>query len=113
MMPESSQLLEELISIGNTDAKIVLITNASMVNYGNKNIIELIKKFRRSVIMLSVDGIGPAHEWLRSGKKDWPKVKQVIKDYTSLANNNSVSFHVGVSWMNMWHSEKFVREYSI
>ena len=56
---ESSQLLEELISIGNTDAKIVLITNASMVNYGNKNIIELIKKFKRLVIMLSVDGIGP------------------------------------------------------
>ena len=111
MMPGTYQLLEELISIGNTDAKIVLITNASMANYGNKNIIELIKKFKRSVIMLSVDGIGHAHEWLRSGKSDWLKVKQVIKDYTSFANYDSVHFHVGVSWMNMWHLEKFVREY--
>ena len=111
MMSGTYQLLEELISIGNTDAQITLLTNASMVNYGNKNIINYLKKFKKSIILLSVDGIGHAHEWLRSGKKDWLKVKQVIKDYTSLANYDSVRFHTGVSWMNMWHLEKFVREY--
>ena len=113
MMPGTYQLLEELISIGNTDAKIVLITNASMVNYGKKNIIDLLKQFPNVAISLSIDGIGPQHEWLRSGKQDWAKVKKIIHEYykLSIQNNFYLTFHTGVSWMNMWHLEEFIKKY--
>jgi len=63
--------------------------------------------------MLSVDAIGLQHEWLRSGKQDWPKVKGIIDEYTTICkqNNMSLLFHTGVTWMNMWHLEKFIKEY--
>jgi len=113
MMAGTYQLLEELIAIGNTDVTINLITNASVITYGKKNIIDLLKKFKKVVIMLSVDAIGLQHEWLRSGKQDWPKVKGIIDEYTTICkqNNMSLLFHTGVTWMNMWHLEKFIKEY--
>lgn len=113
MMPGTYQLLEELISIGNTDAKVNMITNASVLNYGKKNIIDLLKQFPNVAISLSIDGIGPQHEWLRSGKQDWAKVENIINEYhkLSIQNNFYLTFHTGVSWMNMWHLEKMINKF--
>ncbi len=113
MMPGTYQLLEELIAIGNTNIKINLITNASVLNYGKKNIIDLLKQFSNVAISLSIDGIGQQHEWLRSGKQDWDKVEAVIDEYTKIAKEKNfyLFFHTGVSWMNMWHLEKMIKKF--
>lgn len=113
MMAGTYQLLEELIAIGNTRAKINLITNASVLTYGKKNIIDLLQHFSRVIINLSIDGIGLQHEWLRSGKQDWDKVKTVIDEYTKIAKQKRflLYFHTGVSWMNMWHLEDMIAQY--
>ena len=56
MMAGTYQLLEELIAIGNTKAKINLITNASVLTHGKKNIIDLLQHFSRVII-------NPKYRW--------------------------------------------------
>ena len=113
IMSGTYQILEEMIRIKNIDCSIVLITNASFITHGNKNIIELLKHFNNVNINLSIDGIEDAHAWLRSGKNDWKQVEQNISQYIDVGkqNNWNIFFHTGISWMNMYHVEKLIRKY--
>lgn len=118
IMPGTYQLLEEMIRIGNTDITISLITNASMLKYGKKDLLELLSKFtsktgRNIRIQLSLEGMGLAHEWQRSGVSDWDKIAYNLEQFWIYANqyNWKLNFHSGISWMNMYHLADFVRAY--
>jgi len=113
IMPGTYQILEEMINVGNTNCSVSLITNASFVSHGKKNIIELLGRFKTVNINLSIDGIEDAHAWLRAGKDDWHQVEKNIDEYILQAtkNNWNICMHTSVSWMNMYHVEKLIRKY--
>ena len=113
-MPGTYQLLEELIKIGNTSCQISLITNGTTVKFGNKDLLKLFTNFKGlTKIQVSLDGMGKAHEWLRSGKEDWDIIKNnlvLFKEYAD-ANNWHINFHTGISWMNLYNLAEFILEY--
>lgn len=114
IMPGTYQLLEELIKIGNTSCQISLITNGTTVKFGNKDLLKLFTNFKGlTKIQVSLDGMGKAHEWLRSGKEDWDIIKNnlvLFKEYAD-ANNWHINFHTGISWMNLYNLAEFILEY--
>ena len=117
IMPGTYQLLEEMIKIGNTDVTISLITNASMLKYGKKDLLKLLSQFgndnRAIRIQLSLEGMGLAHEWQRSGVSDWDKISHNLEQFWLYAKEYGwkLNFHSGISWINMYHLADFVRAY--
>ena len=113
IMPGTYQLLEELIRVKNK-SEISLITNATTVKYGQKDLLELLKNFGGIVrIQMSMEGMGDVHEWSRSGKEDWHEIAENIDKFYEYgqANNWRINFHSGISWMNMYHLADFILAY--
>ena len=114
IMAGTYQLLEELIKIGNTSLFISLVTNATKMNHGKYNLMELLENFCNVKIQLSVEGMGDRHAWARSGKDDWDLIEQNIDkftEYTSKLVTRKLNFHTGISWMNMFHLADFIDAY--
>ena len=84
-------ILEQLISIGNTDCFISLVTNGSIeLNQKQQTIL---KQFKNLNICLSIDGIGPVFEYLRYPLK-WTSILENIKLYRDLGIQLSVSYTI-------------------
>ena len=117
IMPGTYQMLEELINIGNLDLQLILVTNASKVEYGKYNILSLLENFKHVDIGISAESMGTKHDWQRAGKTDWDNVAENIEKYKSFcqtAPNNvrrEAYFHVGISWVNLWHLPSFIQAY--
>ena len=113
IMPGTYQLLEELVRVGNTDCQISMITNATTVKFGKKDLFGLLKNFPKTKITLSIDGIGLAHEWLRSGKSDWPDIQKNIELFKQHSKQNKwrIKFHSGLSWMNLYNMGELILQY--
>ena len=113
IMPGTYQLLEELVIVGNTNCQISMITNATTVKFGKKDLFGLLKNFPKTKITLSIDGIGLAHEWLRSGKSDWPDIEKNIELFKQHSKENGwrIIFHSGLSWMNLYNMGELILQY--
>jgi radical SAM protein with 4Fe4S-binding SPASM domain len=87
MMPEHWQILDMLVENNRFDVKLSYNTNASVLTYQKKNIIDYWKKwkFGKLEVWPSIDEIGKRAELIRAGTV-WHKVEANLKELASLEN---------------------------
>lgn len=83
------EILEKLISFGNTECVISIITNGSIAL--SKKHIDALSQFKKVIVCLSIDGIGPVFEYMR-----WPlKWDSLLKNLELFRTKN---FEISVSY---------------
>ena len=87
MMPEHWQILDMLVENNRFDVKLSYNTNASVLTYQKKNIIDYWKKwkFGKLEVWPSIDEIGARAELIRAGTV-WHKVEDNLKELALLEN---------------------------
>ena len=87
MMPEHWQILDMLVKNKRFDVRISYNTNASMLSYGKKNVLDYWKQWEdwKLEVWPSIDEIGERAELIRSGTV-WHKVEENLKKITALDN---------------------------
>ena len=83
--------LQHLISVGNTDCFISIVTNGS-VELSDQQL-AILKQFENLNFCLSIDGVGPVFEYLRYPLK-WSRLLSNIKLYRSLGIHLSASYTI-------------------
>lgn len=96
-------ILEKLISEGNTKCFISIVTNGSISLTTHQ--INLLKKFNKLNICLSIDGVGPSFEYMRYPCK-WEVLLTNLKTFKSITNNISVSCMI--SNLNVYYYSEIV-----
>lgn len=107
---EHYEILDQLISLGNTDLAISYNTNLSMLSYKKTNVIDKWNQFSNVTVGASIDGSGPVAEYLRHGtiwndildniydiKKHAPHVKLLITSTIAFLNIENV-----IDLQNTW-----------
>lgn len=77
--PEVSLILENLISNNKTDIELVITTNST--NY-NRKFYSLLEKFKSVTLRFSIDGAGPAYEYIRTNAS-WKKTSRNVENILS------------------------------
>lgn len=87
LMPEHWQILDMLVEKKRFDVKLSYNTNASVLSYGKKNIIDYWSQwqFGKLEVWPSIDEIGERAELIRSGTV-WSKVEENLKELAKHAN---------------------------
>lgn len=87
LMPEHWQILEMLVENNRFDVKINYNTNASILEYGKKNVLDYWQQWDKWKIEVwpSIDEIDQRAELIRSGTV-WPKVQENIIKMSQLSN---------------------------
>lgn len=87
MMPEHWQTLDMLVENKRFDVRICYNTNASILTYGGKNVLDYWKLWDESKMEVwpSIDEIGERAELIRSGTV-WSKVENNLRQITALDN---------------------------
>jgi MoaA/NifB/PqqE/SkfB family radical SAM enzyme len=99
IMEEQWRLLDMLVERNLTDIELFYSTNATMLTFKGRNILDLWKKFKNVHLSLSIDGEGPAFEYVRNRGK-WADVEQNLKDINAAGIKNWV--HPTVSILNIY-----------
>jgi sulfatase maturation enzyme AslB (radical SAM superfamily) len=81
-------ILEELVSLGNTDCFISLVTNGSISI--NQKHLSLLSRFKNINICVSIDGIGTRFEYIRWPLK-WNQLEHNLRQFDQITQNLSVS----------------------
>jgi len=100
VIEEHFQILEHLIKIGRTDARLWFHTNGSTLGPPQKNILDYLKHFKNVRVSFSQDGIGERGGYVRHGYSDEKFIKHVrtLKEVVQ-----QVSFGVCAHGLNVWH----------
>ena len=111
MISETFELLDKLIEIGrNTEVKLWLVSNCSLLQYKDKHIFDYLKHFKEVMFQVSLDGANTKGEYIRQGM-DWPTVSTNIRklyEY-SLENNNIMILINYTLWpLNSFHLDEFI-----
>ena len=87
MMPEHWQILDMLVENEKFDVKISYNTNASVLSYNKKNVLDYWSKWNpgRIEVWPSIDEIGDRAELIRAGTV-WSKVEENLKEMSKLDN---------------------------
>lgn len=87
MMPEHWQILDMLVENKKFDVRICYNTNASVLTYGGKNVLDYWKLWDewKMEVWPSIDEIGERAELIRSGTV-WSKVESNLKQISALEN---------------------------
>jgi len=95
LMPEHWQILDMLVEKERFDVKLSYNTNASVLSYGKKNIIDYWSKwqFGKLEVWPSIDEIGERAELIRSGTV-WSKVEENLKE---LAKHDNIILRPGLT----------------
>jgi sulfatase maturation enzyme AslB (radical SAM superfamily) len=93
---EFVEFLEQCVALEKTQYHLVVNTNA--VSY-NQKIFNLLSQFSNLHLQFSLDGFGPANDYIRWPSK-WGKVIHNIKELAVIAK--SISFNVTVSIYNIF-----------
>ena len=84
-------ILERLITVGNTDCFVSVVTNGSItLNQGQKEILSLFKNLN---ICLSIDGVGKVFEYLRYPLQ-WDVLLANLNFFRSITKNVSASYTI-------------------
>jgi sulfatase maturation enzyme AslB (radical SAM superfamily) len=83
------EILQKLVDCGNTECVISFVTNGSI--WPSPERLELLKKFPKLIISLSIDGIGSVFEYLRY-PLSWDSVVDNINKWKSLGVELGVSY---------------------
>ncbi len=82
------EILERLIELGNYDCFISIVTNGSLALSNKQK--EILSKFKKLNICISIDGTGSVFEYLRYPLK-WGTLQSNITEFKKLTSNISVS----------------------
>lgn len=95
LMPEHWQILDMLVERKRFDVKLSYNTNASVLSYGKKNIIDYWSQwqFGKLEVWPSIDEIGERAELIRSGTV-WSKVEENLKE---LAKHDNIILRPGLT----------------
>jgi organic radical activating enzyme len=91
-------ILDELLKRNKTDIPLRYNTNASNLNYKNKDIIKLWKNFKSVEVYASIDHYGDRAEYIRHGT-DWGIVENNLKTMQDIENIH-MGYSVVVSTLN-------------
>lgn len=61
-----------------THIELLYVTNGTMLSFKKYNILEMWKKFKKVIVIVSTDGVGEQYEYFRTGAK-WATVERNIK----------------------------------
>lgn len=103
------RLLDLLIAKKRTDVLLSYNTNLTHLVFQNRNIVDLWRKFDRVQLGASIDGVGAAAGYLRSGS-DWNVVKNNLLSITSSLNNVSLNIFPTVGVLNCFHLPELLSE---
>ena len=92
LMPEFTKFLTTAIEKNRTDIELKIITNATNVN---KNILNLLTKFKNISFTLSLDGYGSVNRYIR-WPSDWDTIVKNIKKLKSITSNINVNVTVSI-----------------
>lgn len=101
--PEHWQLLQRLVD-DNKSQQISLLysTNLTTIRYKDLNIVDLWSKFKSVNIQCSVDAVGQALEYIRSGS-DWSRINSNLQSLQELKHSNiSIKLTPVISVLNFW-----------
>jgi radical SAM protein with 4Fe4S-binding SPASM domain len=105
-MDEHYEVLEYLISIGNTDVNLSYNTNFSTLRYKRYNIIEIWNKFRKVDVWASLDGMGERGDYQRKGQR-WKEIETSIRLIQNQCSAVVFGIDVTVSVLNIFHIPEF------
>ena len=97
-------LLERMIQMGKTDVSLIYTTNIQQLPM--PRLMELLIKFKKVKISLSIDGIGPVFEYMRWPGK-WTKTLDTIKRL-KLVPNFQLSVYSTISNMNVFYFDQVI-----
>jgi MoaA/NifB/PqqE/SkfB family radical SAM enzyme len=102
---EHWELLEEMNNKGHSQhISLVYNTNMSTLKFKDKNILDLWKNFKSVTVMASIDAVGTAFDYIRSGG-DWSTVEQnliQLKNFQQQHANLKIKISTTVSILNIW-----------
>jgi radical SAM protein with 4Fe4S-binding SPASM domain len=100
-------ILEHLISIGNTHVEIEYNTNLSSLRYKDKSIIDLWKHFSNVNINASIDSWGDRAEYIREGT-NWNEIEKNIRTIQSEAPHVKLNTGSVISIFNIYTIPEFL-----
>jgi organic radical activating enzyme len=111
LMEEHYNILEELLKRGRTDVRLIYNTNFTHTDLKGRSVFEYWKQFSSVAVGASLDGMGPAAEYIRKGTR-WYDVVQ--NRHQMIATCPQVDFYVSatLSILNAKHLPAFHREWS-
>jgi len=106
---EHWKLLEKLIAQGNSkDITLRYSTNLTTLKYKNTHIFDLWKHFKQVCLSLSIDGIGPVNDNVRSRSK-WSTVESNLNELIdSKLPNLNLTMVCTVSILNVWFLNEII-----
>lgn len=106
IMPEHFRTLTELISRGRaSDIQIIYNSNMTKLDYNNHDLVGYWKNFRKVVIGLSIDAVGPRAEYIRNGVP-WKTIEgniRKLKEFKKQCSTFDFYFSPTVSALNVHH----------
>ncbi len=109
--PDFIKLMDMLIEIGVAqNIKLDIFTNCSWIP--GEKYLDRLRKFKKIVLSLSIDGVGPVNEYIRNPSK-WSVVDKAVDSWLSLENENRENIHVvwnpTINIYNIMNLNKMIR----
>lgn len=104
---EFYQILEKLIADDRVDTELILNTNMTTLSLGKRNGLELLSKFKKVSLDLSIDGIDKNGEYSRSGF-NWNVTKGLINKIKNEYPNVRLNLFPTISIFNIFHIEELL-----
>jgi sulfatase maturation enzyme AslB (radical SAM superfamily) len=98
MDPTHYKILDMLAPYGD-QIEIKYATNLTMLGKGNRTVWQYWPKFKSVAVNVSIDGIGPSHEYVR-GNADWNELVDNIKQIQTIPNISRIVGAVAVQVSN-------------
>jgi sulfatase maturation enzyme AslB (radical SAM superfamily) len=99
IMEEHWRLMDMLIERGMTDIELNYSTNATVLKFKGRNVLDLWKKFKRVHLSLSIDGEGATFDYVRNRGK-WSETEQNLLDIKSAGIKHWI--HPTISVLNIF-----------
>jgi MoaA/NifB/PqqE/SkfB family radical SAM enzyme len=112
---EHWELLEEMISNGHSQhISLSYNTNMSTLKFKDKNILDQWKNFKSVAVMASIDAVGTAFDYIRSGG-NWAIVEQnlmQLKNFQQHHSNLKITISTTVSILNIWFIAELLKYFN-
>jgi sulfatase maturation enzyme AslB (radical SAM superfamily) len=110
LMEEHYNILEELLTRGRTDVRLIYNTNFTHTDLKGRSVFEYWKQFDSVAVGASLDDMGARGEYIRKGT-DWAVVEQNRRDMQQICPE--VDFYISptLSIMNARHLPEFHRDW--
>jgi len=114
LMNSTWDLMDMVIESGRADqVSMGLITNGSLLNRNEQDLIERCLQFKIAHVTVSVDALGEAHDYWRH-KGSWQAVKKNLEQMidAQVENKFEVNIRTTIGWPTAWRAREVYEEYS-